>query len=108
MDLDNSDFYRSPAADSFVLENRCDQVHHLLLYSVLGGKPLYAGRLWKVLEYFSKFADLAHIYSPPFQILEVSLSHHCTSALRRHCRQALCVWGRDRKQNHNLHHLLGT
>ena len=97
MDLDNPDFDRSPAADSFVLENRCDQVLHLLLYSVRGGKLLYAARLWKILGYIATHGDLPSISSLPFQILEVSLSHHCTSALRRHCRQALCVWGRDRE-----------
>jgi len=97
MDLDNPDFDRSPAADSFVLENGCDQVLHLLLYSVHGGKPLYAARLWKVVGCFAIDADLVNIFCLPFQILEVSLSHHCTSALRRHCRQALCVWGRDRE-----------
>ena len=97
MDLDNYDFYRSPAADSFVLENRCDQVLHLLLCSAHGGKLLYAARCWKSIEYFAIVGVLRRIYSLLFQILEVNLAHHCTSALRRHCRQALCVWGRDRE-----------
>ena len=108
MDLDNHNLDTPLAADSIVLEDGCDQVLHLSPHSVHGRKLLYATRLWKVPGSLPSVAGLRRIHFALLQVLENNIVHHCSSALRGYCRQALCVWGGHREQALNLSFQLGT